>query len=52
MRLEKKSRYSAPAITVVAAQELQAILTYRKALVDFDRVQQTGTGGNITIFSR
>ena len=32
--------------------ELQAILTYRKALVEFDRVQQTGTGGNITIFSR
>jgi outer membrane protein len=29
--------------------ELQAILAYRKALVEFDRVQQTGTAGNITI---
>jgi outer membrane protein len=32
--------------------ELQAVLTYRKAVVDFERVQQTGTGGNITVFSR
>jgi outer membrane protein len=29
--------------------ELQAILAYRRALVEFDRVQQTGTGGNLTI---
>jgi outer membrane protein TolC len=29
--------------------ELQAILAYRRALVEFDRVQQTGNGGNITI---
>jgi outer membrane protein len=29
--------------------ELQAILAYRRALVEFDRVQLTGTGGNITI---
>ena len=32
--------------------ELSAILTYRKAVVDFERVQQTGNAGNITIFSR
>ena len=32
--------------------ELQAILAYRKAVVDFERVQQTGTAGNITLFSR
>jgi outer membrane protein len=32
--------------------ELQAILGYRKALVEFDRVQQTGNGGNITIIGR
>ena len=32
--------------------ELQAVLAYRKAVVDFERVQQTGTGGNITLFSR
>ena len=32
--------------------ELQAVLAYRKAVVDFERVQQTGTGGNITVFSR
>jgi outer membrane protein len=32
--------------------ELQAVLTYRKAVVDFERMQQTGTGGNITVFSR
>jgi outer membrane protein len=29
--------------------ELQAILAYRRALVEFDRVQLTGTGGNLTI---
>lgn len=29
--------------------ELQAILAYRKAVVDFERVQQTGTAGNITL---
>ena len=32
--------------------ELQAILAYRKALVEFERVQQTGNAGNITIISR
>jgi len=32
--------------------ELQAILAYRKALVEFDRVQQTGTACNITILGR
>ena len=32
--------------------ELQAVLAYRKAVVDFERVQQTGTAGNITLFSR
>jgi hypothetical protein len=32
--------------------ELQAVLAYRKALVEFDRVQQTATGGNITIVGR
>ena len=30
--------------------ELQAVLAYRKAVVDFERVQQTGNAGNITIF--
>ena len=32
--------------------ELQAILAYRTALVEFDRVQQTGTGVTITILGR
>lgn len=32
--------------------ELQAILAYRKAVVDFERVQQTGNAGNITLISR
>jgi outer membrane protein len=32
--------------------ELQAILAYRKALVEFERVQQTGNSGNITVISR
>jgi outer membrane protein TolC len=32
--------------------ELQAILAYRRAVVEFERVQQTGSGGNITIISR
>ena len=32
--------------------ELQAVLAYRKALVEFERVQQTGNAGNITIFGR
>lgn len=39
---------------LAAAQnnELQAVLDYRRALVEFERVQQTGTGGNITVISR
>jgi outer membrane protein len=32
--------------------ELQAVLAYRKALVELDRVQQTGTGTGITIVGR
>jgi outer membrane protein len=32
--------------------ELQAILAYRRALVEFERVQQTGNAGNITLFTR
>jgi outer membrane protein len=32
--------------------ELQAVLAYRKAVVDFERVQQTGTAGNVTLISR
>jgi outer membrane protein TolC len=32
--------------------ELQAVLAYRRAVVEFERVQQTGSGGNITIFGR
>ena len=32
--------------------ELQAILAYRRALVEFERVQQTGSAGNITVLSR
>lgn len=32
--------------------ELQAILAYRKAVVEFERVQQTGNGGSITIIGR
>jgi outer membrane protein TolC len=31
---------------------LQAILAYRRALVEFDRVQQTGNAGNITVITR
>ncbi len=30
--------------------ELEAVLAYRKAVVDFERMQQTGTAGNITAF--
>jgi outer membrane protein len=32
--------------------ELQAVLAYRKAVVDFERIQQTGTAGNIAVISR
>ena len=32
--------------------ELQAILAYRRAVVEFERVQQAGTAGNITVISR
>ena len=32
--------------------ELQAVLAYRRAVVEFERVQQTGNGGNITILGR
>jgi outer membrane protein TolC len=32
--------------------ELQAILAYRRAVVEFERVQQTGNSGNITLISR
>ncbi|RPI50940.1 MAG: TolC family protein, partial [Acidobacteria bacterium] len=32
--------------------ELQAVLAYRKAVVEFERVQQTGNAGNITVISR
>jgi outer membrane protein len=32
--------------------ELQAVLAYRKAVVDFERVQQTGNAGNVTLISR
>ena len=32
--------------------ELQAILAYRRALVEFERVQQTGNAGNITVIAR
>ena len=30
--------------------ELEAVLAYRRAVVEFDRVQQTGTAGTITVF--
>ncbi len=30
--------------------ELRAVLAYRKAVVEFDRVQQTGAAGTITVF--
>jgi hypothetical protein len=32
--------------------ELQAVLAYRRSVVEFDRVQQTGNAGNITMISR
>jgi outer membrane protein TolC len=32
--------------------ELQAVLAYRKAVVDFERVQQTGTAGSVILISR
>ena len=32
--------------------ELQAVLAYRRAVVEFDRVQQTGNAGNVTVFTR
>ncbi len=32
--------------------ELQSILAYRRAVVEFERVQQTGNAGNVTIISR
>jgi outer membrane protein TolC len=39
---------------LVTAQhnELRAVLAYRRSIVEFERVQQTGNGGNITIISR
>ena len=32
--------------------ELEAILAYRRAVVQFERVQETGTAGNITLIQR
>jgi len=32
--------------------ELQAVLAYRRAVVEFERLQQTGSGANITVISR
>jgi hypothetical protein len=32
--------------------ELQAVLAYRRAVVEFERVQQTGNAGNVTVISR
>ena len=32
--------------------ELQAVLAYRHAVVEFERVQQTGTAGNSSLISR
>jgi outer membrane protein len=32
--------------------ELQAVLAYRRSVVEFDRVQQTGNAGNVTVFTR
>jgi outer membrane protein TolC len=32
--------------------ELQAVLAYRRAVVEFERVQQTGNAGNVTVFTR
>ena len=32
--------------------ELEAVLAYRRAVVEFERVQQTGNSGNITLISR
>ncbi|HKY19779.1 MAG TPA: TolC family protein [Vicinamibacterales bacterium] len=39
-------------LATAQSNELQAVLAYRRAVVEFERVQQTGTGGNITIISR
>ncbi len=39
-------------LATASNNELQSVLAYRKAVVDFERVQQTGTAGNITLFSR
>jgi outer membrane protein TolC len=32
--------------------ELQAVLAYRRAVVEFERVQQTGNAGNVTVITR
>jgi outer membrane protein len=39
-------------LTNAQHNELEAVLAYRRAVVDFERVQQTGNAGNITIISR
>jgi outer membrane protein TolC len=39
-------------LATVQNNELQAVLAYRRAVVEFERVQQTGTAGNITVISR
>jgi outer membrane protein len=39
-------------LATVQNNELQAILAYRRAVVEFERVQETGNGGNITVISR
>ncbi len=39
-------------LATAQSNELQAILAYRRAVVEFERVQQTGTAGNITVISR
>ncbi len=39
-------------LATVQNNELQAVLAYRKAVVEFERVQQTGNAGNITVISR
>jgi outer membrane protein TolC len=36
-------------LATVQNNELQAVLAYRKAVVEFERVQQTGNAGNVTL---
>ena len=39
-------------LAAAQSNELQSVLAYRRSVVEFERVQQTGTGVNIAVISR